>query len=344
MVEPRAAGATVEPSRAELLGPETVAAYLVERGLVPPDADAQVRTLGGGVSNVVLSVTAGDLRAVVKQALPRLRVEAEWLAKQERAITEGEALRLAAGIDAALVPRLLDLDPHRCALTIELAPETWENWKDQLLAGEADAAVAAAIGRFTGQLHGDTAGGQLPARFDDEEAFRQLRVAPYYEAVAARHPDLGPRIGALAERMLAARRCLVHGDLSPKNVLVGDGRVWLLDFEVAHLGDPVFDLAFMLNHFMLKAVNRPDAVEGYVACADAFVESYAAVARPLLPPEGYLAAHLGVLMLARIDGKSPVEYLGAHAGDLVRPIARALIDGRVATVADAWRRVRERAA
>lgn len=199
-------------------------------------------------------------------------------------------------------------------------------------------------GGLAGRLHDATAGGCLPARFDDEEAFRQLRVAPYYEAAAARHPDLAPCIGALAERMLATRRCLVHGDLSPKNVLVGEGRVWLLDFEVAHLGDPVFDLAFMLNHLMLKAFHRPDATEGYVACADAFAESYAAVARPLLPPEGYLVAHLGVLMLARIDGKSPVEYLGARPGDLVRPVARALIDGRVATVADAWRRVRERAA
>ena len=78
--------------------------------MLPAGDSIRVEELGGGVSNVVLAVSWEDKRVVVKQALPRLRVEDEWLAKRERAVNEARALQLAARITPGRVPALLDVD------------------------------------------------------------------------------------------------------------------------------------------------------------------------------------------------------------------------------------------
>jgi aminoglycoside phosphotransferase (APT) family kinase protein len=312
--------------KSALLTVDTVADYLAGRGVIDDPAKAEARALGGGVSNVVLAVTTPDAEVVVKQSLPKLRVAEEWLAKQERAITEAAALRLAAGLTPGAVPEVLDVDEPAFALTIACAPGHWVNWKDELLAGRADVGVAAELGRLLAAWHvGTTA---IDARFDDQEAFEQLRVDPYYRTAMARHPDLARPITDCIERMAATRQCLVHGDYSPKNVLLAPeaaaeaahGAVWVLDFEVAHLGDPAFDLAFLHNHLVLKAIHRPAARDAYRACAEAFDAAYT---QPVHAP--YVRQHQGCLLLARVDGKSPAEYLTEDERTTARAMARTVI-------------------
>jgi 5-methylthioribose kinase len=295
---------------AALLSAESVGEYVVGRGLFGPEEPLEVRTLGGGVSNVVLAVRGGGRRVVVKQALPRLRVADDWPAKRERALTEAEALRLAAQIAPGSAPAVLDADPDACALTIEEAPDGWVAWKDRLLGGDADPEVARRLGELLGAWHSATSGDEVVARaFDDLEAFDQLRVDPYYRTVARRLPQLAAAVEAYARRMEATHVCLVHGDYSPKNVLVGDG-LWVVDFEVAHCGDPAFDLAFMLNHLLLKRLHVPQAAAALEECAGAFLDAYRAAVPPALEPEPrYVLGHVGCLMVARVDGKSPAEYL-----------------------------------
>jgi 5-methylthioribose kinase len=293
-----------------LLSAESVGAYVVGRGLFGPDEPLEVRVLGGGVSNVVLSVRGGGRRVVVKQALPRLRVADDWPAKRERALTEAGALRLAARIAPGSAPAVLDADPDLCALAIEEAPDGWVDWKQRLLAADADPAIARRLGERLGAWHSATFGDAGVARdFDDLEAFDQLRVDPYYRTVARRLPPLAAAVEAYVRQMEATHVCLVHGDYSPKNVLVGDG-LWVVDFEVAHCGDPAFDLAFMLNHLLLKRLHVPGAAAALEDCAVAFLDAYsAAVPAGLEPEPGYVLGHVGCLMVARVDGKSPAEYL-----------------------------------
>ena len=315
-----------------LLSAQTVGAHLIRRGLVAPGTPVAATELEWGVSNVVLAVEAGDLRAVVKQALPRLRVAEEWLAKRERTLTEAEALRLAGRLVPGSVPAVLDVDEEACALVVAHAPDAWQNWKAQLLAGDVDPAVAARLGATLAVWHRETEGDESVARrFSDSEAFEQLRVDPYHRTVMRRWPRLERAIGAYVEEMLDTRLCLVHGDFSPKNVLVGPDGCWVLDFEVAHVGDPVFDLAFMLNHLMLKAIHRPEGLEGYRACASAFLAAYRRDAEP-----AYLLGHAGCLMVARVDGKSPAEYLTEDERLLARTIGSRLVLDPPATVEDAW--------
>jgi aminoglycoside phosphotransferase (APT) family kinase protein len=285
-----------------------------------------VHELAGGVSNVVILATRGATRVVVKQALPRLRVPEEWLAKRERAISEADALRLADEITPGCVPRVVDVDRERCALTIAAAAEGWTTWKSRLLDGAADPAVASWLGRTLGAWHRATFRNERAAQmFGDREAFEQLRVEPYYRTVASRRPELAGAVEACVGRMEATRLCLVHGDYSPKNVLVGDG-LWVIDFEVAHIGDPAFDVAFMLNHLLLKLVHVPGSSEELAWCAREFWDAYrSAVPFELLPDLAYVLGHVGALMVARVDGKSPAEYLSPAGQEVARRAGSRLL-------------------
>jgi len=181
-----------------------------------------------------------------------------------------------------------------------------------LLDGVIDPAVGCRLGRLLGRWHRASSEhlGELE-EFSDLEVFQQLRTEPFHRTVANRHPGLEPFISRALEALLRRPgRCLVHGDFSPKNVLVGVGELWVIDFEVAHLGDPVFDLAFLLSHLILKSVHRPAAATAYRECAAQFLESYEneAVAE-LVPTDESLALQVGCLVLARVDGKSPAGYL-----------------------------------
>jgi 5-methylthioribose kinase len=334
--------ARVEPPSDTIVTAGTVGSYLRSRGFLAAGAPVEVTELGGGISNTVLGVECGDLSCVVKQSLARLRVPDEWLAKRERAITEAQAIVLAASLMPGAVPRLLDLDRDACAFTIERAPAGWRSWKDRLLESEADETIARRVGLLLAAWHTGTSGDRVAAEaFADREGFDQLRIDPYYRAVMRRHPDLAGPVGAYAERLMGSGRCLVHGDYSPKNVLVGDGGLWIIDFEVTHFGEPSFDLAFMLNHLFLKTLHRPEAATGYLGCASSFWEAYASnVTDTLAPDPAATLGQVGCLMVARVDGKSPAEYLREEERDRARSLGRGLLTEPPGSLSEALAAVR----
>jgi tRNA A-37 threonylcarbamoyl transferase component Bud32 len=316
---------SAEPDREPaLLSTATVADYLVERRVFDETHGVDVRELGGGVSNIVLAARQRERRVVVKQALPQLRVEDAWFAKRERAINEAAALRLVGMISSSSVPMVLDVDVDACALTIEEAPEGWATWKQQLLDGSVDPRVAALLGTLLATWHTATAQDpEVADAFRDLEAFEQLRIEPYYRTIMQRHPGISSAVEAYVRQLKANRACLVHGDYSPKNVLVGSG-LWVIDFEVAHYGNPVFDTAFMLNHLFLKRLHCPQAAGEIDVCVESFWSSYAR-ACALSPSVADTLGQLGCLMVARVDGKSPTEYLTESERRAARSIGSQLL-------------------
>jgi aminoglycoside phosphotransferase (APT) family kinase protein len=315
---------------------QNVLAYLGSRGLVPA-AGSKVRQLGGGVSNVVLAVGEGPGSVVVKQALPRLRVADEWLAPRERALAEAEALDLVNGITPGAAPHVLDRDTERCALVIERAPSGWEDWKSLLLAGTIDPNVGARLGSVLSSWHNATfQTSTLSPRFSDPEPFEALRIDPYYRTVARRLSLMSRSVLHYVDEMQARRLCLVHGDFSPKNVLVGpEPQLWVIDFEVAHLGDPAFDVAFLLCHLMLKSLHRPELAMGYDRCGLEFASTYQEGARAELAPSwDYVLGHVGCLLLARVEGKSPAEYLTAEERSRAKRFGEILVSGPPPSPAD----------
>ena len=239
------------------------------------------------------------------------------------------------------------------------APGSGVNWKDALLAGDIDAEVAGQVGHLLGLMHRSSCctGDDVPAElqpFADLDCFVQLRIDPYHRATATAHSDLAGIIEVQAQRMLAprdGRRTLVHGDYSPKNVIVnGSGpaaQVFLLDFEVVHLGNPVFDLAFMLNHLTLKAIHRPALAARYNAAARSFWQEYLAAAGDVAGEPARLerdtVAQLGALLLARVDGKSPVEYITEdEPKNVARRLASGILRGEATSLADVQRQLEAR--
>ena len=331
------------PFANRLLSSETVRDYVASRGLLDRAEPSSVVELGGGVSNVVLSVVSPSRALVVKQALPRLRVLDEWPAKRERALTEAAALRLAGSLTPGLVPAVVDVDAEACALTIAHAPPSWRPWKELLLAGTGDPAIAEGLGSALSAWHDGTSGSpRLRDQFDDREAFDQLRIDPYYRTVERRHREIAEAIARFVARMSSRRRCLVHGDFSPKNVLVGPNTVWIIDWEVAHYGDPSFDVAFMLNHLFLKALHRPRSRAQYEHCSLAFFGAWeAGVSNGLRDAAEYILGHVGCLMLARVDGKSPAEYLSESERERARRLGISFIVEPPQDVDAAWQRLSE---
>jgi hypothetical protein len=225
-----------------------------------------------------------------------------------------------------------------------LDPAAYPNWKQLLLKGTAEAGTAAAVATLLGRLHGASAGDpDMAAAFQTGEIFFAIRLEPYLQATARRHPDLAAPLNALLDRTAAARIALVHGDVSPKNILVGPHGPVFLDAECAWFGDPAFDAAFCLNQLLLKCLARPASRDAYLDCFAAFTASYLSGVSWEPPDrlESRAASLLPALLLARVDGKSPVEYITNEAArELVRITARPLIEvapARLIAVAEAWR-------
>lgn len=307
---------------------ESVGAYLRRRDVLSADAAVEAEPLGGGVSNAVVRVRAGEDCLVVKQPFPNLAVEDDWPADVTRVHNEASAARTyrrivdRAGL-AVRVPRVVFEDESDHVVALECAPEDATMWKRRLLEGVVDPGVARTLGRFLGESHAAAADDdRIAERFANKEPFRQLRLDPYHRTVARRHPDVADAVEREIERIEGVERTLVHGDFSPKNVLVTDGAPWLLDFEVAHWGDPAFDTAFLLNHLLIKSVHVPGARAELLDAARAFRAAYRERAWDL---ERSTVRELAVLMLARVDGKSPVEYAGEDTRETLRSAAKAAL-------------------
>lgn len=287
--------------------------WLVEAGLAGANEAPAITSLTGGVSSDVFRVDLAAGPICVKRALAQLKVAADWRAPVERSANEAAYLRVVAPLGGPIVPHVLAEDPERHLFAMTwFAPAAHPVWKTELADGRVDPAVAAEVGRSLAKVHARTAKDpQLAAAFDTGAMFVDLRIAPYLLHTAQAHPDLAPRIEAIAQTTLSTRTVLVHGDVSPKNILVGPDGPVLLDAECAWYGDPAFDIAFCANHLLLKAVWKPQHATAYARAFVALIAAYLAGVdwEPAGGLEARAAPLLAALLLARVDGKSPVEYL-----------------------------------
>jgi Ser/Thr protein kinase RdoA (MazF antagonist) len=215
-------------------------------------------------------------------------------------------------------------------------PDTYPVWKSLLAAGQADAGFAARVGETVARIHAATAGREDIARaFANQAQFHALRLDAYLLHTAAKHPDVADTLRALAQSVATARIALMHGDMSPKNILCGPDGPIFLDAETCCFGDPAFDLAFCLNHLLLKCIWHPEHATAYAASFVALYEAYFAKAdwEEQAGLERRTAGLLAAFLLARIDGKSPVEYITSESDKaFVRTMAKGFLNDRHKTL------------
>jgi aminoglycoside phosphotransferase (APT) family kinase protein len=314
-------------------------AALERLGLLREGEAARFTPLPGGVSSDILRVDVGARTFCVKRALPRLKVAALWEAPIARNAAEAAWMRSVGHWLPDCVPQLLGEDAATGLFAMAYLPaEHYPVWKQRLSQGQIDPEFAAQVGLRLAQIHARSADdAALAAAFANDATFESIRIEPYLRATALHHPDLADRLTELAGITLTTKRALVHGDVSPKNLLCGPRGPLFLDAECACYGDPAFDLAFCLNHLLLKGSWQPRWKARYLTCFDALVAAYMQGVT-WEPPEAIerRSAHLlPGLWLARVDGKSPVEYLSAAASrDQVRRAARTLLLEPVERLAD----------
>jgi aminoglycoside phosphotransferase (APT) family kinase protein len=323
---------------------DDIRASLIRLGIMRHDMIVAAEPLTGGVSSDIWKVTLPDRVICVKRALARLKVAKDWRAPVERNSFEVAWMRRVAAIRSDFTPPLLAVDDDaKLFVMAYLDPREHVLWKSALRDGTAKVETSAAVGDALARIHAATADDRdVAAAFPTDAIFHAIRLEPYLEATARHHPDLADRILAIVARTAATKRALVHGDVSPKNILVGPCGPVFLDAECAWYGDPAFDIAFCLNHLLQKTVWRPGQAAFFRHCFETLAERYltGATWEDRAALEARIAALLPALFLARVDGKSPVEYItGDSDRDKVRRVARRLIIAaptRLGAIRDAW--------
>ena len=303
--------------------------------------------LPGGVSSDIWCIDLADGPICVKRALPKLKVEADWFAPIERNAYEVRWMQTANNAVPGATPTILAHDAASGMFAMPfLDPNAHTIWKSALLDGHTDAPFAAAVGETLASIHIATLDDPETARyFATDQIFHAIRLEPYLVATARAHPDVAPALIDLVTVTARSQIALVHGDVSPKNILRGPAGPVFLDAECAWYGDPAFDLAFCLNHFLLKCVYRPNISDAYLDDFSSMTRSYMAAIADCAHAqtiETRAARLLPGLSLARVDGKSPVEYITREVDkDRVRGVAKALLTDPVLhleEVAFAWKR------
>ncbi len=295
---------------------------LARKGLIS-GGNAKCEGLSGGVSSDIFLITDGDSKFVLKRVLARLKVKDIWEADISRNQVEQDFIYLAEKFLPGAVPKVLHSDPEFEFFLMEYLDDSYANWKTQLMQGIYISSTALRIAEILATIHSRTQNKQeIAAQFDTTDNFKSLRIEPYLITTGARNPGLKDLFHSEANRLEKHREALVHGDFSPKNFLVGPNRVVLLDHEVAWYGDPAFDLAFLFTHLYFKMLINRERLNELPNLLEIVWKKYFGMVE-IRDTEGLKERSgrlLLMIMLARLDGKSPVEYWqkGSRSSKFIR--------------------------
>lgn len=320
---------------------EALIAYLQRAGYIESDEVPEVLILPGGVSNRTVLVQRSSGEAwVIKQALEKLRVQVDWYSSPMRIHREAAGLRwLTRLAPAGSIVSFIFEDHDNHLLAMEAVPEPHANWKTMLLEGNLQLDHIEQFGDLLGTIHKNSYAqrDQIAKIFDDRDFFESLRLEPYYAYAAEQVPEVASFLKQLIEDTLRRRFALVHGDYSPKNILVHDNRLILLDHEVIHFGDPAFDLGFSMTHLLSKAHRLVGDRDLFAEAANQYWRSYQEHVRHLpwySDLETYAVRHTLACLLARVDGRSPLEYLNEAERTQQRRVVLGLMAAPPDTVSD----------
>lgn len=322
--------------------PGALVAWLRANGQIAPDETPIVTVLAGGVSNRTVLVERPSGEAwVVKQALAKLRVQVDWFSSPERIHREADGLRWLGRFapPGSITPLVFEDHTHHL-LGMAAVPQPHENWKTMLLRGDLELEHVRQFAELIGQVHRQSNRHvpELMPIFGDRDFYETLRIEPYYRYTATQVPASSAFYDELITDTYARQDTIVHGDFSPKNVLVHNGRLVLLDHEVIHLGDPCFDLGFGMTHLLSKAHHLRHHRNRFANATRQFWATYRDVVAGSGPwideLESRAVRHTLGCLLARVRGRSPLEYMDQDERSRQARVVAELMDSPPATVGD----------
>lgn len=304
--------------------PTPICEALRELGLTKTTGPLVGEPLSGGVSCDIWRADLPEGPVCAKKALAKLKVAGEWFAPTSRIDFEAAYYRFARAAESGATPEILGHDPSRGVLVTEYLPSSeYTVWKEELQNGVVRTDLVRQLALTLRRLHDRSfSDPQVHAAFNQPDLIHALRLSPYFLASIPANPELERELTELVKLFEGNRHWLIHGDFSPKNILFGPEHPVILDAECANTGDAAFDLAFCSAHLCLKAAWKPQHASKYKTAFDTFYAAYFAAGT-----DGDLdtraARYLSGFLLARMDGKSPVEYITAPAEKaVIRNFAR----------------------
>lgn len=313
---------------------EELLRWMVNTGILQPGAIVQFEPLSGGVSSDVIRVQTEDQTFLLKRALPKLRVKEEWFASPERGITERKCLKQLDKIIPGSVPKVLFHDDRNGLFAMEFLDGA-SDWKRHLMQGRLDPEIPGRIGRLLAEIHRRSyRSDRVLASFREKKLFYELRISPYFLFIKDKFPSCRNKLDSLSEQLMESEDVLTHGDFSPKNILVRNGKPVIVDCEVAHAGHPSFDIAFIIHHLLLKSMHVEPMRLSYLGAAKELYRVYFENVM-VISEDAYRAfTHqtIGALLLARTDGKSPAEYLTDAGRETARRLGKSLLEASISNL------------
>lgn len=320
--------------------------YLLEKNVINKELDYKIDYCKGGVSCVAALVEYDDVTLLVKQGREKLAVKEDWRSDPKRMAVEAKANGFYHECIPSAAYEVLSYDPENCIMVRHAAPADCRMWKEDLLDGIFDFEIAKKTMEALAIVHNKSFNNEeVKKEYSDYSVFYELRISPYFEFLATKHPELADVINKIIPEIYDKHEVLVHADYSPKNILVNKDRsICILDYEIAHYGNPAFDIAFFTNHIVLKSAHMRKYNGALLNMLEVMVDTYFNIIdfKDRSELEAQCIPLLGVLMMARIDGKSPVEYIKSDiTKDLVRDMATHLIRDNIKTYKEAIKLFKE---
>lgn len=310
--------------------------FLQDLGKIEPHERCAMQILKGGVSNkTVLFTREKGEQWVIKQALSKLRVAQDWYCGPERLKIEFEGMKwLTEVLPEGYVPQPVFYNEANHVLAMKAVPQSHDNLKSLLFNGEIELEWISNLGNILGTIHMSGRDSvEAKSLFGDRSFFLTLRLEAYYQFTSNHLPQSKRFFDDLITKTLSIRQTVVHGDFSPKNILVRNDKIILLDHEVMHYGDPAFDIGFCLCHFLSKA-NHFDSFRGkLIQAAHVFWKSYIKIYNDAdKQVEKRAVCHTIGCLLARIKGRSPLEYLNEKKQQRQIKVGLELLDHNISSI------------
>jgi 5-methylthioribose kinase len=244
----------------------------------------KVQEIGDGNLNLVFIVEGPQGSAIVKQALPYVRLVGDsWPLPLKRAFFEYNALIRQAERDPGSVPEVYHFDEGQALLVMEfLSPHVI--LRKSLMDGSQHGGLGERLGQFCARtlFRGSDLSMKTAQRKADLALFADnvelcditenlVFTDPYYQAEMNRHTpgldglvarlraDIDLKVAVQHLKMTFANNAetMLHGDLHTGSVMVNGDETKVIDPEFATYGPIGFDIGMLLANFLMAYYAQP---------------------------------------------------------------------------------------
>jgi len=316
--------------------PREIYTSCIDFGLLDFDEKFKSIKITDGVSSDIWYVKSKLREFCVKRALAKLTVKEDWFAPVNRSNFEAEYFKTCKNINKLAFPKILGHDKKKYILAMNwYNKDQYKLWKSSLLKKYIETKDGKRVAEILVKKHAHFFNKKaIKDKFSNDKTFHAIRIEPYILFTSNSYPQYKKLFDKNIDNLSKNKKTLIHGDFSPKNILIGKDSPVILDAETACWGDPVFDLAFCNNHIILKSILNFEIKDKYISLSKCFLDTYISFLNWENKDE-FIERFLSlvpIFILARLDGKSPVEYFQKGHIERSRGLAKKLIENNVKTL------------